>query len=178
MKSHHWVQFFPNVLTLLVKYCGNTQTFVCKFFSHSQIQYPDPCRNQHFCAPPHETSLVTREKEKIGKVWGKLGNAGDENLGENRLRRGGSIDLNAVQFEEGGRWEGISVESCGNQQCEGSHPAGIVVFVLIKLDFVKSSAAICKKIKYMVSFVYLEWQGGAGEDFLTIPCQVEATSCL
>ena len=55
---------------------------------------------------------------------------------------------------------------------------GIVVIVLIKLDFVKAVQPFAKKIKYMVSFVYLEWQGGAGEDFLTIPSQVEATSCL
>ena len=54
-------------------------------------------------------------------------------MSENRLGCGGSIDLNAVQFQLGGGCDQISVESCVDGW-EGFQPLGIVFIVLIKLD--------------------------------------------
>ena len=64
-KKRYWWKITSGVI-LWHKICANAKTIprdIClQIFSHSQIQYPAPWRNQHFCAPSWD-SLVTQERK-------------------------------------------------------------------------------------------------------------------
>ena len=64
-KKRYWWKI-TSVVILWHKICANAKTIprdIClQIFSHSQIQYPAPWRNQHFCAPSWD-SLVTQERK-------------------------------------------------------------------------------------------------------------------